>query len=129
MAGGRPSKYDDDMLADAKGYLVDFVPSITEAVPTVAGLAEHLDVSRSTVYEWAGDGDKEEFSDIVERILTRQELMLLSGGLIGTYNPTLAKLALTKHGYTDKVETKDATKKTLEEYSDEELDEYIASRT
>jgi len=124
----RPSKYDDETCDKAREYLANFIPTPFHAVPMIAGLAKHLKVSRDTVYEWASHPDKAEFSDIVGEIMTEQEMMLTSGGLMGTYHATIAKLMLSKHGYTDKVETKDTTKKAVDDLTDEELDEYIAER-
>jgi hypothetical protein len=31
-------------------------------------------------------------------------MLLIDGGLIGDFNPTITKLMLTKHGYSDKQE-------------------------
>lgn len=126
---GRPSKYTDKTLEIARDYIDNFEPDIREAIPMIAGLAKRLGVHRSTVYDWSGQSDKEEFSDIVERILLEQEMMLLSGGLMNVYNATLAKLGLAKHGYTDKAEIKDTTQKSIDDLSDEELDAYILERT
>jgi hypothetical protein len=102
MITGRPTKLTPELLEKAKqyidgGYLTD------ELVPTIAGLACYIDIRRSTAYEWAKDN--QEFSDIFERIMAKQENGLLKGGLAGDYNPTIAKLMLTKHGYSDKQET------------------------
>jgi hypothetical protein len=126
---GRPSKYTDELLDIARDYIDNFQPTPFEAIPMVAGLAKRLGVNRSTVYDWSGQEDKQEFSDIVERIMLEQEIMLMSGGLMNVYNASLAKLALAKHGYADKVETKDTTQKSIDDLTDEELDEFIAERT
>lgn len=42
-------------------------------VPTVEGLALALNVSRDTVYAWAHDKDKPEFSDTLERLQVVQK--------------------------------------------------------
>ena len=99
---GRPTKLTPELLAKAKayvngGYLAD------ELVPTVAGLSLCIDIRRSTVYEWSKE--HEEFSDIVEKVMASQEHGLIKGALGGDYNATIAKLMLTKHGYSDKQET------------------------
>jgi len=103
MARGRPSKYSPEILEQAQAYL-DGGYEAEEPVPTIAGLADTLKISRDTVYDWASQEDKQEFSDTVEGILVRQERKLLSGGLKGDHNPTIAKLMLNNHGYSDKVE-------------------------
>lgn len=101
---GRPSKMFES-LGPARDYLAGGYTIDGGVIPTVAGLACYLGVSRSTVNKWAVD-DKGEggFSDIVEGILSMQEFKLVNGGLKGDYNPTIAKLLLTKHGYSDKAE-------------------------
>ena len=75
---------------------------VGETVPNIAGLACYLSKARSRVYEYGEQN--EEFKDILESILALQESKLLSGGLKGDYNPTITKLMLTKHGYSDKSE-------------------------
>ena len=124
----RPTKLDDEIIEKARAYIEGFIPTPFHAIPMLAGLAKHLGVSRSTIHKWIDEGRNEEFSDIANQIMTEQELMLASGGLMGTYHATMAKLLLSKHGYTDKVETKDTTKKAVDDLTDEELDEYIAER-
>lgn len=99
---GRPTKLTPELLDKAKayvngGYLKD------ELVPTIAGLSLCIDIRRSTVYEWSKEN--QEFSDIVEKVLAAQEHGLIKGALAGDYNSTIAKLMLTKHGYSDKQET------------------------
>jgi hypothetical protein len=100
--GGRPTKLTPELIAKANdyiqgGYLID------ELVPTIAGLGVFLDIRRSTVYEWAKES--KEFSDILDRVMQKQEKGLLKGGIEGTYNSTITKLMLTKHNYSDKQET------------------------
>ena len=71
-------------------------------LPTKGGLAKYLGVSRESLYEWARNND--EFSDIMELLGSEQEDRLINYGLSGDYNPTIAKVLLTKHGYADKLE-------------------------
>lgn len=101
---GRPSKMLES-IEPAMRYLRGDYAIDGGVIPTVAGLACYLGVSRSSVNKWAAE-DKSEggFSDIVEGILSMQEFKLVNGGLKGDYNPTIAKLLLTKHGYSDKAE-------------------------
>lgn len=103
MTAGRPTDYTPELLQKAQGFLNEEHESA--AFLSVAGLAHHLGIARSTIYDWASHEDKKEFSDIIEKILTAQELYLTSNGLSGKYNSTITKLMLTKHGYTDKQET------------------------
>lgn len=78
------------------------VYGIKVSVPTKGGLAKYLKVSRDSLYEWAKES--EEFSDIMEELGAEQEDRLINKGLSGEYNPTIAKVLLTKHGYRDQQE-------------------------
>lgn len=101
MPTGRPTKYNKDILAKARDYLVNF-DSYGDIVPSVAGLAVALRVGDTTVHRWATEDDKGEFRDTLEAIKTKQHTLLLSGGLSGEYNATIAKLMLANHGYSER---------------------------
>lgn len=117
-AGGRPTSYSTEMLEKSREYVTTYHKH-GHAVPSVAGLSTVLKVNRSTIYEWAADPEKSEFSNIYNQILSEQEQITLSNGLNGDFNATIAKLLLGKHGYSDKAETQ--TTVTLENMSDDEL--------
>ncbi|MGB3727474.1 MAG: terminase small subunit [Glaciecola sp.] len=104
MAGGRPTKYSEETVETAEDYIVNF-SDYGDAIPSVVGLAVALKTHRDTIYAWAKEEGKESFSDIVKRLSTNQERKLLNGGLDNSFNPTIAKLLLGKHGYSDKTET------------------------
>lgn len=97
--GGCPSKLDDELIAKAEEYIYDF-RSNDDIVPSVAGLACYLEISRSSVYNYKSKSGR--FLDIVERVELLQEKMLINGGLVGDFNASIAKLMMTKHGYSDK---------------------------
>lgn len=101
---GAPTKYSDELLETAADYVVNFA-DYGDAIPSVVGLAVALETHRDTIYAWAKDEDKADFSDIVKRLATNQERKLLNGGLDNSFNPTIAKLLLGKHGYSEKSET------------------------
>lgn len=103
MTAGRPTYYSDETVRQAKEYLQNYKDH-GDAVPSVAGLSIFLQRSRSTLYEWAKDADKKEFSDILDQINATQEKVALSNGLTGDFNSTIVKLLLGKHGYHDKVD-------------------------
>jgi hypothetical protein len=103
MAGGRPTKYSEQILIDAQNYIDNHL-EFDDLVPSHAGLAYHLKIGKRTVYDWAEQEDKKEFSHMLAQILTKQEKMLLSGGLSSSMNATIVKLMLSKHDYSDKVE-------------------------
>lgn len=113
MAGGRPTDYSEQIAIDAWDYISRCQDSLkdnrlTVNLPSIEGLAFHLEVSRSTVYLW--QKEHPEFSDILEVLLQKQAQALLNNGLSGSYNSTIAKLILTKHGYTDRQEIDQNTK-------------------
>lgn len=97
---GRPTKYNDELVAKAQNYLLNYA-DLGDVVPTVAGLACELKIARDTVYDWSSQEDKEIFSDIVKGIASEQERMLINGGLSNTMNAMITKLLLSKHGYAE----------------------------
>ena len=76
--------------------------SYGDVVPSHAGLAMELDITRKTLYEWSHDPKKQAFSDISDKCNKKQERLLLSGALVGDMNANIAKLMLGKHGYSEK---------------------------
>ena len=121
---GRPTHYNDEILSKAEEYLANY-ESHGDAVPSHAGLALVVGISRFTVYEWAKHPEKKEFSSILDKILMTQEKAALSKGLTGDWNAQIVKLLLGKHGYSDKVETQATV--TFEQMSDDELAARIAA--
>lgn len=104
MITGRPTKLTPEIIEKAKAYVAGgYAENDAELVPTIAGLAIYIGITRVTVYEWAKEN--KDFSYILEEVMQRQERGLLKGSLAGDYNSTIAKLMLTKHGYSDKTET------------------------
>jgi hypothetical protein len=103
MAGGRPTKYNAEMLEKAKAYVNGGYLAGDKVIPSKAGLALHLGVNRETLRDWGGLNP--EFSAILCKIDVCQEDLLLNNGLNGTFNPAITKLVLGKHGYNDRVES------------------------
>ena len=93
----RPTDYTDELMAKARTY----IDETEDAVPIVVGLCLHIGISKATAYRWADEG-KQEFKDILEEVKERQEVGLVNGGLNSDFNPAIAKMMLTKHGYSDK---------------------------
>ena len=109
MPAGRPCKYNQEILDKAKDYVANHWPDYEDIVPSVAGLAYALNIAKSTVYDWSDHEDKKEFSDTLGHLLNKQEKMLLAGGLatsdhadVKSMNPTIVKLMLANHDYSDK---------------------------
>ncbi len=116
----RPTEYNDSFIPLAKEYLSKCVDEIEEyhktrgdtsnsyqrivrvKIPTIEGLAAYLHISRSTLYLWRDLHS--EFSDIIDELQEVQADRLLLNGLSGDYNPVIAKVLLTKHGYRDSQE-------------------------
>ena len=112
---GRPTTLTDELLDTAREYLSEY-ESLGQIVPSLAGLSKFIGASRSSVYLWkSSEGDIfSQFSDICSEIMETQEKKLLNGGLSGDYAPTITKLMMTKHGYTDKQEIQQEVKQTKE---------------
>lgn len=120
MAGGRPIEYNQSYIAKAKEYLDSCIDEEVKVVkqssdkyemydnklkvklPTKGGLAVYLGVARETLYDWASKYD--EFSDVMEQLGAIQEERLINNGISGDYNPTIAKVLLTKHGYREGID-------------------------
>lgn len=109
MPGGRPTKYCDEIIDKTVDYLQNY-ESQGDVIPQIAGLAVYLGISRDTIYEWSKDDTKPEFSDIISQICAMQEKVTLNGSIMGEFNPTISKLLLSKHGYSDKAEIDHTTK-------------------
>lgn len=103
MSNKNPVGRPNELIATlelAKDYVFGGWEKRGDVIPSVAGLACFAGKRRSTIYDYASKND--EFSDILEAILALQENKLLNGSLAGNLNSTIAKLILTKHGYSDK---------------------------
>jgi hypothetical protein len=97
---GRPTDYTPDIKRKVEVYIqYHRTEGMTDKVPSIANMAIELGVSRDTLYEWAKK--HEEFSDILDEVLTLQEDKLLNYGLNSKWNPTITKLMLSKHGYRE----------------------------
>lgn len=92
------------MLLTAIMYLSDYSDKHNHLIPSIIGLAEVLEVTAKTLYNWSNHPDNPEFLHMLEKIQQRQHRILLENGLTGDFNAAITKLALTKHGYSDKVE-------------------------
>ena len=113
MPAGRPTKYNDKILEKAEQYLSECVDTTEQVVtgesekftsykekikvnlPTIEGLAVYLNIHRDTLYQW--EKEHPAFSDIIERLRGSQIKSLVNNGLSGDYNPTIAKVLLSKH--------------------------------
>ena len=98
---GRPTLLTPELKEKARRYIFDFEEQ-GDVIPSAAGLACWLGVSKSTIYLY-GEKDSD-FSDTLDAIQTKQESLTLNRGMTGVFNSTIAKLVLANHGYSDKVQ-------------------------
>ena len=101
MAGGRPSDYSEEIQSRADAYAEGGFIEAGDVVPSRAGLALELGLSRSTLANWE---KFPEFLVTLDKIAYLQERISLNGGLRGDLNSTIVKLLLANHGYSDKVQ-------------------------
>jgi hypothetical protein len=104
MPAGRPTLYSPELVAKANEYVSGAWRDNGDAYPQISSLASYLGITRKTVWEWCKEESKAEFCDIIDELMQRQESELFNKAMVGDFNSTMAKLALTKHGYTDKTE-------------------------
>jgi serine protease inhibitor len=98
---GRPLSYRRKHLGIARDYVRNY-EEYGDVIPTVAGLACHLEKSRDTIYEWVKADIDPKFSDLIKQISAGQERKLLNNGLKGEFNAAITKLCLvSKHGYSE----------------------------
>lgn len=96
---GRPTKYNDELQAEADRYIFDYAEQ-EDVIPSAAGLCVWLGISRPTLHEW--ERAYPEFSNTLAAIKELQEKTALNKGLTGAFNSTIVKLVLANHGYSDK---------------------------
>lgn len=103
-AGGRPTKYGPEMLRRAQVYIETYKDA-GDPVPTIVGLALACKVATNTVKNWVSNNHAcDEFLTIFTRVEQEQHQELVKHGLLGTFNPAITKMMMTKHGYSDKQE-------------------------
>lgn len=105
MPAGRPRTYGPGILIKARRYVNAKYPNAEEVIPTVEGLSLYLGVARDTIYEWAKDESKRQFSDTVKTLLVKQGKTLMNGGISGNFNSTITKLMLSSnHGMRERMD-------------------------
>ena len=121
----RPPKYTEELLLKAHEYIDDWKASEDEPVPLLCNLALYIGVNKATLYKWKEDDDKQEISELCIDVMTKQESMLVAGGLQNKFNSVITKLAMTKHNYSDRSEVKQETNVNMSLMSEEELQKII----
>jgi len=88
---------------DKKGNVTDKVIFVAADLPTLAGFAKKIGVSRDTINQWS---NHEEFSDAIKKGKECQESILTTNALRGDYNPAFSIFfAKNNLGWKDKTET------------------------
>lgn len=118
-AGGRPLEYKTDYIKKVDEYLeqcqdeevqiikgqsdnyTNYDSKLKVKLPTIEGFATFIDVTKPTLYDW--EKLDKRFSYALDKIRREQHDRLISKGLSGDYNSTIAKLVLSSnHGYKEK---------------------------
>lgn len=95
---GRPTKYDEAMLAKAQSYVQHCQDA--KEMPYIEELSLELKVNEDTVVEWAKMHD--EFSATVGTLRTLQKLYLKKGALEKKLHPSLSIFLLkANHGMNE----------------------------
>lgn len=118
---GRPVKFSESHIKKAIEYIdqcqdelvqvvsgesekfTAFKEKVRVKIPTVEGLSLYIKVHRDTIYDWEKKYPR--FSDIINILRAKQVERLINNGLSGDYNPIIAKVLLSKQGYSEKTET------------------------
>jgi hypothetical protein len=100
---GAPSKYTPELLEKAWNYVRGGWIEAEDAVPSIEGLCCEIGISVKTAYNWEEDEDKD-FLQVLDTLRALQGRGLINNGLKGAFNPSISKMLLTKHGYSDKIE-------------------------
>lgn len=121
----RPTKLTPELIERAKAYIDTCSDEIVTTdkgalayvnvkLPSRVGLAKYIGINNDTLIEWCKEKitDNEErnfllkqFSEIVKDVDDEQHIRLLNNGLGGLYNPKTNSMILSKHGYSEKIET------------------------
>jgi len=116
---GRPTEYTEDLIDKVEQYITECVdsyeyidatdregkPILTHEkrfkvkLPSIEGLVVYLDIPKSDIYTW--EKVHPDFLRVLNKLRAKQAELLLNNGLSGTYNSTISKLILTKHGYRE----------------------------
>ena len=123
---GRPTNLTNKVVETANDYIENY-ETYGDVVPSVVGLCKAINRARSTVYAWAEE-ENNPFSDTLRAINENQERVTINNSLKGDFNPTISKLLLANHGYSDKQEIK-AEVKDISNMTDAELEAIATGRS
>jgi len=99
--GGRPTKFHEGIYKQIEEY-ISMCGKENMSLPTMEGLAIHLDVTTETIRVWGKDNPK--FSATIKKIVERQKQQLMDDGMYGgkEVNAAMAIFLLkANHGLKD----------------------------
>lgn len=97
---GRPTDYSEAYQIDADSYVDGGYQDQKDVIPSIVGLAHFLKKPAKTLRAWGENFPQ--FRATLDRCLDEQHRITLNGGLANTFQPTITKLVLANHGYSDK---------------------------
>ena len=113
MPAGRPTIYKPIMIA----WLAKYIEDCPNVVPSQVGFCLASGITQSRIKAWKAIVYKDleperkakyprldEFQTMLAELQAFQEQTALDRGADSTWNSTIAKLVLAKHGYHDKVD-------------------------
>lgn len=119
-----PTKYTPELVKKAREYIEIYKTEYDHEMPSHVGLSIVLKVNRSTLYDWATHEDKE-ISNILDECMAKQQLVLFNKGLTNDFNSAIVKLALGKHGYSDKIDQTNSGTLDITDMTSDKLDEKL----
>ena len=100
---GRPTKYNQWVAGRVEYYMATGYTEDGSVVPTIEGVCHLLRVCEKTLWNWSKRYPA--FERVLGRLKRLQKQMLISKGLDGKYNSTIAKLLLScNHDMNEKQE-------------------------
>lgn len=120
---GRPTVYCQELVDKAQEYL-DNLPE-DEVIHSIEGLSLYIGLARSVIYEWLKRDDREDFKDIVNKILAKQGKTLINKGLDNKFNSRITTVLLSKHDYREAKDINSDMKVSLTEKEIEEVSNKI----
>ena len=70
-------------------------------LPTIEGLCEYLNVRKATIYTW--EQNYSEFLNHTNELREKQAQKLMQNSISWDYNPAIAKVLLSGHGYNERI--------------------------
>lgn len=101
-AGGRPTKFNKELIFPQVLKYLSTCGQEQAKLPSIAGLANYLDVNKDTIFEWSKKYP--EFSDYLKKVASQQEETLISASFFGgrEVNASLGIFLLKSiHNYND----------------------------